>query len=73
MLDYIYIFIVFDSKAVAVPVSCLVGFGPFSGWFLPWIQDMVKSQEQCAIEEWKFSCWERYVKNETGYDDQLEV
>lgn len=33
---------------------------------------MVKSQEQCAIEEWKFSCWERYVKNETEYDDLLE-
>ena len=34
---------------------------------------MVRSQEQCAIEEWKFSCWERYVKNEIKHDDQLEV
>ena len=34
---------------------------------------MVRSQEQCATEEWKFSCWERYVKNEIKHDDQLEV
>ena len=34
---------------------------------------MVRSQEQCAIEEWKFSRWERYVKNEIKHDDQLEV